>query len=145
LQQEVYGSRFTASPVRGKSEQSTSLQSSQPSFSPLSSPLSQFHSCKEIVINDNLSSYHESHDQLTSLSSNPLPPLGMIGNPIVVSNNEDDIKSSLSHPSYHEAQSMLTSPSLQLLHCQDCTDRYHYYFDCHQYICNHCLINAPHH
>jgi hypothetical protein len=145
LQQELYGSHFTASPVRGRSEQSTSSQSSQPSLSSLSSPLSQFHSCEETVISDDLSSYYKSDDQLASLLSKLLPSLGIIGNPIVFSDDEDDNESSLSCPSYHEAQSTFTTPSLQLCHCQDCTDQQHYYFDCHQYICNHCLINAPHH
>jgi hypothetical protein len=85
------------------------------------------------------------HHRLSSLLSNPLPTLGMIGNPIVVSDDKDDIKSSLSRPSYHKAQLTFTTPSLQLLHCQDCTDQHHYYFDCHQYICDHCLMNTPHH
>jgi hypothetical protein len=99
----------------------------------------------ETVINDDLSSYHESDDQLASLLLYPLPPLGTLGNPIVVSDDEDDIKSSLSCPSYHEARSMFTTPSLYLLHCQDCTDQCHYYFDCPQYICSHCLQHAPRH
>jgi hypothetical protein len=103
LQQELYGSRFTASPVQGRSEWSTPSLSSKPSFSPLSLQPSQFHSCEETVINDDLLSYHESEDPLTSLSSLPPPPLGMIGNPIIVSDDEDDIRSLLSHPSYHEA------------------------------------------
>jgi hypothetical protein len=94
LQQELYGSRFTASLVRGRSEQSTS---------PLSSQLSQFHSCEETVINNDLSDYHKSEDPLASLSSLPLPPSGMIGNPIVVSNDKDDIDSLFSCPSHHEA------------------------------------------
>jgi hypothetical protein len=145
LQQQLYGSRFTASPVWGRLEQSTPLLSSQPLFSPLSSQPSQFHSCEETIINDDLSSYHESEDPLTSLSSLPPPPLGTIGNPIVVSNDEDDIESLLSCPSYHEARSTFTTPTLQLLHCQDCTDRCHQYFDCLQYICDHCLMFAPHH
>jgi hypothetical protein len=145
LQQELYGSRFTASPVRGRLEQSTPLLSSQPSFSPLSSQPSQFHSCEEIIINDDLSSYHESENPLTSLLSLPPPPLGTIKNPIVVSDDKDDIESSLSRPSYHEAQLTFTTPTLQLLHCQDCTDRCHFYFDCPQYICNHCLMFALHH
>jgi hypothetical protein len=84
-------------------------------------------------------------DPLTSLSSLPPPPLGTIKNPIIISNDEDDIESSLSRPSYHEAWLTFTTPSLQLLHCQDCTDRWHFYFDCHQYICDHCLMNPPHH
>jgi hypothetical protein len=62
LQQELYGSRFTALPVRGRSGQSTSPQLSQPSLSPLSSQPSQFHSCKETVVDNDLSSYHESDD-----------------------------------------------------------------------------------
>jgi hypothetical protein len=76
LQQELYGSRFTASLVQGRSEQSTPSLLFQPSFSPLSSQPSQFHSCEETVINDNLSDYHESEDPLASLSSLPPPPLG---------------------------------------------------------------------
>jgi hypothetical protein len=93
LQQELYGSHSTASPVWGRLEQSTPSLSSQPSFSPLLSQPSQFHSCKETVINDDLSDYHESEDPLASLSSLPPPPLGTIGNPIVVSDDEDDIDS----------------------------------------------------
>jgi hypothetical protein len=102
LQQELYGSRFTASPVRGRLEWSTPSLSSQPSYSPLSSQSSQFHSCEETVINDDLSDYHESEDPLVSLLSLPPPPLGTIGNPIVLSDDKDDIDSPLSRPSYHE-------------------------------------------
>jgi hypothetical protein len=40
LQQELYGSHFTASPVRGRSEWSTSPLSFQPSVSPVSLQLS---------------------------------------------------------------------------------------------------------
>jgi hypothetical protein len=130
LQQELYCSHFTASPVRGKSEWSTSSQSSQPSLSPLSSQLSQFYSCEETVINDDLLSYHESEDPLSFLSSLLPPPLGMIGNPIIVSDDKDDIESSLSCPSYCEARLMFTTSTLQLLHCQDRTDQRHYYFKC---------------
>jgi hypothetical protein len=145
LQQELYGSHFTASLVRGRSEQSTSLLSSQPSYYPPSSPPTQFHCCEETVINDNLSSYHESEDPLAFLLSLPPLPLGTIGNPIIVSDDKDDINSPLSSPSYREVWSTFTTPTLQLLHCQDCTNRCHYYFDCPQYICDHCLMHAPHH
>jgi hypothetical protein len=69
-----------------------------------------------------ISSYHESDDQLASLLTYPLPQLGAIGNPIIISDDKDDIESSLSHPSYHEARLMFTIPSLYLLHCQDCTN-----------------------
>jgi hypothetical protein len=106
LQQELYGSRFPASPVQGRSEQSTPLVSPlsfQPSFSPLSSQPSQFHSCKETVINDDLLDYHESEAPLASLLSLPPPPSGTIGNSIVVSDNKDDINSLFSCPSYHGA------------------------------------------
>jgi hypothetical protein len=136
LQQELYGSHFTASPVQGRSEQSTpsvSPLSSQPSHSPLSSQPSQFHSCEETVINDDLSDYHESEAPLASLSSLPPPPSGTIGNPIVVSDDEKDIDSLFSRPSYHEARSTFTTPTLQLLHCRDCTNQRHFYFNCPQY------------
>jgi hypothetical protein len=119
LQQELYGSCFTASLVQGRSEQSTP---SQPSFSPLSSQPSQFHSCEETIIKDDLLDYHESEDLLASLSLLPPPPLGMIGNLIVVSNDKDDIDSPLSRPIYHETRSTFTTPTLQLLHCQDCAN-----------------------
>jgi hypothetical protein len=148
LQQELYGSRFTASPVRGRSERSTpsvSPLSTQPSYSSLSSQPSQFHSCEETVINDNLSDYHESEAPLAFLSSLPLSPLGTIRNPIVVNDDEDDIDRLFSRPSYHEVRSTFSTPTLQLLHCQDCTDGNHYYFNCPQYICDHCLMHAPHH
>jgi hypothetical protein len=117
LQQELYSSCFTASPVRGRSEQSTPSVSpllSQPSFSPLSSQPSQFHSCEETVINDDLSDYHESEAPLASLSSSPPPPLGTIGNPIVVSDDKDDIDSvtiftyfSILHLLFHYLRSSL--------------------------------------
>jgi hypothetical protein len=148
LQQELYGSRFTASPVQGRLERSTPSVlplSSQPSYSPLSSQPSQFHSCEETIINNDLSDYHESENPLASLLLLPPSPLGTIENPIVVSDDKDDIDSPCSRPSYHEAQSTFTTPTLQLLHCQDCTNRCHYYFDCPQYICDHCLMSAPHH
>jgi hypothetical protein len=103
LQQELYGSCFTASPVRGRLQRSMPSLSSQPSYSPLSSQPSQFHSCEETIINDDLLDYHEFKASLAFLSSLPPPPSGMIGNPIVVSSDEDDIDSLFSHPSYHEA------------------------------------------
>jgi hypothetical protein len=130
LQQELYGSHFTALPIQGRSERSTpsvSPLSSQPSYSPVSSQPSQFHSCEETVINDNLSDYHESEAPLTSLSSLPLPPLGTIGNPIVVHNDEDNIDRLFSRPSHHEARSTFTTPTLQLIHCQDCTNQHHFF------------------
>jgi hypothetical protein len=141
LQQELYGSCFTASPVWGRSEQSTSPLSSQPSVSPLSSQLSQFHSCEETV----------TYQTIMSLKTHLLPfchyhsHLWTIRNPIVVDDDEDDVNSLFSHPSHHEARSTFTTPTLQLLHSQDCTNRWHYYFDCPQYICDHCLMHAPHH
>jgi hypothetical protein len=148
LQQELYGSCFTALPIQGRSERSTpsvSPLSSQPSHSSLSSQLSQFYSCEETVINNDLSDYHKSEAPLVSLLSLPPPPLGIKENPIVVSDGEDDIDSLFSCPNYHEVRSTFTTPTLQLLHCQDCTNRCHFYFNCPQYICDHCLMQAPHH
>jgi hypothetical protein len=64
------------------------------------------------VINDDLSFYHESKDLLTSLLSFSPLPLGTIWNLIIVSDDKDDIESSLSCPSYREVQSTFTTPTL---------------------------------
>jgi hypothetical protein len=100
LQQELYGSRWTRSSRR---ERSVTPQS--PSF----------YSCKEH------SSDREADDELISLSSGPSSSLGTINNPLVISDDEDDIKSSISRPSYREARLFSTSVQI-LLHCQDCVD-----------------------
>jgi hypothetical protein len=101
LQQELYGSRWTRSPQR---ERSTTPQSSS------------FHSCNKH------SSEREVDDELTSLLLGSSPSPGTINNPLVISNDEDDIESSISRPSYREAQSFST-PVRILLRCQDCVDR----------------------
>jgi hypothetical protein len=145
LQQELYGSRFTESPVRGRSERSTSPPSSQLSYYPLSSPTSQFHSCKETVINDDLSSYHKSDDPLTPFR-HYLPHLwARLRAPLLSAMTKmiSRICSAIQVIMRHDRRSQTSS--LQLLHCQDCIDRQHFYFDCYQYICDHCLMNAPHH
>jgi hypothetical protein len=82
LQQELYGGRWTCSPRR---ERSVTPQS--PSF----------YSCKEH------SSDREADDKLTSLLSGSSPSPGTIINPLVISDDEEDIESSISHPSYREA------------------------------------------
>jgi hypothetical protein len=123
LQQELFGSQWTCSPRR---ERSVTPQSSS------------FYSC------DECSSDGEADDELTSLSSGSLPSPGTINNPLVISDDEDDIENSLSRPSYREARSFST-PVQILLHCQDCVDRRHLYYQCPQYICDHCLQYAPMH
>jgi hypothetical protein len=88
LQQELYGSRWTRSP---RQERSATPQSSL------------FYSC------DEHSSDGEADDELTSLSSgSPFPP-GSINNPLVISDDKDDIESSISRPSYREARSFSTA------------------------------------
>jgi hypothetical protein len=57
-----------------------------------------FYSCE-----DHLSD-QEADDELTSLLSGSPPPLGSISNPVVVSNDEDDIESLLSRPNHREAR-----------------------------------------
>jgi hypothetical protein len=101
LQQELYGSRWTQSPRR---ERSATPQSSS------------FYSC------DERSSDGEADDELTSLSSGSLFPPGSINNPLVINDDEDDIESLISRPSYREARSFST-PVRILLHCQYCVDR----------------------
>jgi hypothetical protein len=87
----LYGSHFTGSPVQGSSEQPTSSNSSQ------------FHSYEKTVVDDDLSSDQESDNQFPALLLYPLSPLGKIKNPIIISDDEEHIESSLSRPSYHEA------------------------------------------
>jgi acyl-CoA synthetase (NDP forming) len=58
-----------------------------------------FYSCKDQL------SYQEADKKLTSLLSGYLPPVGSVGNPIEISDDSDDnddIKSLLSHPNYRE-------------------------------------------
>jgi hypothetical protein len=123
LQQELYGSRWTRSPRR---ERSVTPQSSS------------FYSCNERL------SDGEADDEPTFLSSgSPFPP-GSIHNPLVISDDKDDIESLISRPSYREARSFST-PIRILLHCQDCVDQQHLDYQCPQYICDHCLQYAPMH
>jgi hypothetical protein len=79
LQQELYRSRWTRSPQQ---ERSVAPQSSS------------FHSCKE------QSADEEADNELTSLLSGSSPSPGTINNPLVISDDEDDIESSISRPSY---------------------------------------------
>jgi hypothetical protein len=123
LQQELFGSRWTCSPRQERSVTPQSLL---------------FYSCEEH------SSDRETDDELTSLLSGSVPSLGTINNPLVISNDEDDIESLISCPSYREARSFST-PVRILLHCQDCVERRHLYYQCPQYICDHCLQYAPMH
>jgi hypothetical protein len=123
LQQELYESRWTQSPRRERSATPQSLS---------------FYSCQE-----HLSDW-EADNELTSLSSGSPPPLGSVGNPVVVSNDKDDIKSLLSHPNHYEAW-LFSMPTRILLHCQDCVDQRHQYYQFPQYICDHCLQYAPMH
>ena len=71
-----------------------------------------------------------------------IPPLGTPGNPIVISDKEDEVEFI---PSYCEAQSAFSTPNRVLLHCKDCSQQRHRYFECFQYICDHCHRCAPMH
>jgi hypothetical protein len=124
LQQELYGSHWTQPPSQERSEEQLSAQ---------------YHLFEETMVEDDIDllSYQESDIQPAALSLYPLSPLGTVENPIVISDDEDNIDSSLNHPSHHEAQLTFTTPTLYLLHCQECVDHRHLYFKCLQYICNH--------
>ena len=71
------------------------------------------------------------------------PPLGAPGNPIVI----EDVNEELDgwSDSFYTAESTFSMPVSFLLHCQECTDWWHQYFECPQYICNHCYWQAPGH
>jgi hypothetical protein len=123
LQQELFGSRWTWLPRRERS------------VTPWSSV---FYSCKD------QSSYQEAYNELTSLLSESPPPAGSRENPVIISDDDDDIESLLSHLNYSEAQSFSISIQI-LLHCQDCVDHRHQYYECPQYICDHYLHYTPMH
>lgn len=89
--------------------------------------------------NDDLLSYR-SPTPPTTLLNQLVPPLGERGNPIIISDDDDD-----SQPEYLTARSSFSTPSHILLHCQDCVDRLHWYFECPQYICDHCRRRQPMH
>ena len=70
------------------------------------------------------------------------PPLGTPGNPIIT---EDDEELDGQSDNFYTAESTFSTPVSFLLHCQECTERQHQYYECPQYICDHCYQRAPGH
>ena len=70
------------------------------------------------------------------------PPLGTPGNPIII---EDDEELNGRSNDFYTAESTFSTPVSFLLHCQECTNRQHQYYECPQYICDHCYQQAPGH
>jgi len=103
----------------------------------------------ETPAQDDLSSYEESPPRSPTSPTTSLdqliPPLGSIGNPIIISDEDNDTEDSSDDPEYLTARSTFTTPSLLLLQCDECTHGDHYYFECPQYICDHCYRRAPMH
>ena len=64
------------------------------------------------------------------------PPLGTPGNPIIIEDDEEELDRRSDN--FYTAESTFSTPVSFLLHCQECTDRRHYYYECPQYICDHC-------
>jgi hypothetical protein len=58
---------------------------------------SLFYSCKDQL------SYQEADNELSFLLSGSLLPLGSAGNPVVISDDNDEVEGSLSHSNYREA------------------------------------------
>ena len=67
------------------------------------------------------------------------PPLGTPGNLIII---EDDEELNGQSDNFYTAESTFSTPVSFLLHCQECTDRRHQYYECPQYICDHCYRQA---
>ena len=70
------------------------------------------------------------------------PPLGTPGNLIII---EDDEELDGQSDDFYTAESTFSTPVSFLLHCQECTDQQHQYYECPQYICDHCYRRAPRH
>ena len=71
------------------------------------------------------------------------PPLGEQGNPIIIEDSNEELDGW--DDDFYTAESTFSTPVSFLLHCQECTDKKHQYFECPQYICDHCYQRAPEH
>ena len=71
------------------------------------------------------------------------PPLGTPGNPIIIEDDEEELDRR--SDDFYTAELTFSTPVSFLLHCQECTDWRHHYYECPQYICNHCYQWAPRH
>ena len=71
------------------------------------------------------------------------PPLGTPGNLILI--EDDDEEFNRQSDNFYTAESIFSTPVSFLLHCQECTDQWHQYYKCPQYICDHCYWWAPGH
>ena len=71
------------------------------------------------------------------------PPLEILGNPIIIEDDNEELDGQ--SDDFYTAESTFSTPISFLLHCQDCTDRRHQYYECPQYICDHCYWRAPGH
>ena len=71
------------------------------------------------------------------------PPLETPGNLIVIEDDDEELDGWSDN--FYTAESTFSTPVFFLLHCQECTDWQHQYFECPQYICDHCYWWAPEH
>ena len=71
------------------------------------------------------------------------PPLGTPGNLIVIKDDDEELDGQ--SDDFYTVESTFSTPVSFLLHCQECTDWRHQYFECPQYICDHCYQRAPGH
>ena len=89
--------------------------------------------------------YYPPPSQETRSPTPPLmsPPLGMPGNPIVIEDDNEELDRWSDN--FYTAESTFSMPVSFLLHCQECTNQRHQYYECPQYICDHCYQRAPGH
>ena len=71
------------------------------------------------------------------------PPLGTPGNLIIIEDDDEELDGLDNN--FYTAELTFSTPVSFLLHCQECTDQQHQYFECPQYICDHFYQRVPGH
>ena len=71
------------------------------------------------------------------------PPLETPGNLIIIEDDEEELDRRSDN--FYTAESTFSTPISFLLHCQECTNRRHQYYECPQCICDHCCRRALRH
>ena len=102
------------------------------SFSPAAQPPTLYYPAQ-----DQETKYQESIEWSRSPTL-PLtsPPLGAQGNLIIIEDSSEELDGWDNN--FYTAELTFSTPVSFLLHCQECEDWTHRYFECPQYICDYC-------